>query len=466
MARDILIVDDEADIRRLIAGVLEDEGFTTSEAANADQAFAALDRQPPPNLVILDIWLENSKLDGMQILEKLRNLYSELPVVMISGHGTIETAVAALKLGAYDFIEKPFKVDHLLAVIGRALEAARLRRENHELRLRSGGSEELLGETSIMSQIRQSIERAAPTGSRVLITGAPGVGKEVAARMLHSKSRRADGPFVALNCAAMHPDRVEQEIFGIEASHDGGTDKRKLGTFEQAHGGTLLLDEVADMPLTTQGKIVRVLQDQTFHRVGGADPVRVDVRVIATSNRDLEAEIEAGNFREDLYYRLNVVPIRIPPLKQRRGDIPLIARHFMDRAAETAGVQPRRFTDDAIAALQAYEWPGNVRQLRNVIEWVLIMSPLDASTPIGSDLLPPEMSQAGPASLQMNKSSELMALPLKEARELFEKEYLQSQIDRFGGNISRTAGFIGMERSALHRKLKSLGLNMAGRATD
>jgi len=456
MAHDILIVDDEADIRMLIAGILDDEGMTTREAADSTQAFALVSARCP-SLVILDIWIQGSKLDGMQILEGLMRDHPGLPVIMISGHGTIETAVAAIKLGAYDFIEKPFKADRLLLMVDRAVEAARLRRENEELRLRVGGAVELVGQSQPIAHLRGAIERVAPTGSRVMISGPAGSGKEVTARLIHEHSRRADGPFVALNCATMRPERLEIELFGVEAGVDGPN--RKIGTFERAHGGTLLLDEVADMPTETQGKIVRALQEQTFERVGGGTKVEVDVRVLATTNRDLRLEIEAGRFRQDLFYRLAVVPIRVPSLEDRREDIPTLARHFMRTSAEASGLPTRVIGEDAMAALQAYDWPGNVRQLRNVVDWLLIMTQGDPRDPIRADNLPPEIGAITPTVLKWDKGGEIMGLPLREAREVFEREYLLAQVTRFGGNISRTAAFVGMERSALHRKLKSLGVH-------
>ncbi|MDZ5647864.1 MULTISPECIES: sigma-54-dependent transcriptional regulator [Nitrospirillum] len=456
MAHDILIVDDEADIRMLIAGILEDEGMKTREAADADQALAAVAARRP-SLIILDIWLQGSRLDGLQILDEMKRDHPDVPVVMISGHGTIETAVAALKKGAYDFIEKPFKSDRLLLLVERAIEAARLRRENRELRLRAGGEVELIGRSLLINQLRQSLDKVAPTGSRVLVSGPPGSGKEIVARIIHEHSRRADGPFVALNCATMRPDRLEVELFGTEHAIDGAG--RKVGTFEQAHGGTLFLDEVADMPLETQGKIVRVLQEQTFERVGGSTRVEVDVRVIASTNRDLAAEIEAGQFRQDLYYRLAVVPLKVPALRERREDIPLLARYFLQRSATASGLPQRILGEDAMAALQAYEWPGNVRQLRNVMDWLLIMVPGDPDEPIRADMLPPEIGSITPTVLRWEKGGEIMSLPLRDAREVFEREYLLAQVTRFGGNISRTASFVGMERSALHRKLKSLGVH-------
>lgn len=460
MAHDILIVDDEPDIRAVIEGILSDEGYETRQAQNSDTALAQF-RARRPSLVILDIWLQNSRMDGLGILEAMHREEPQVPCVMISGHGTIETAVQAIQQGAYDFIEKPFKSDRLLLIVERALEAARLRREVSELRLRAGAETELLGNSPQIAQLRGAIEKVAPTNSRVLITGPAGSGKEVAARMLHARSRRAGEPFVALNCATLNPARIEEELFGIEAQ---GETPRRVGTLERAHGGTLLLDEVADMPLETQGKIVRALQEQAFERVGGATRIKVDARVIATTNRDLQAEITAGRFREDLFYRLSVVPLRVPALRERRDDVPALARHFIARSVEAAGLQPRDLAEDTIAAMQTYEWPGNVRQLRNLIDWLLIMAPGEAHAPIRAEALPPEIVSAAPAMLRLDRSSEIMTLPLRDAREMFERQYLEAQLMRFGGNISRTANFVGMERSALHRKLKFLNVQAEDKA--
>ena len=455
MAHDILIVDDEPDIRTQIEGVLEDEGYECRGAANSDAALSAF-RQKRPSLIILDIWLANSRLDGLGILEALHREEPRVPVVMISGHGTIETAVQAIQQGAYDFIEKPFKSDRLLLIVSRALEAARLMRENSELRLRTGSETELVGGSSLLNGLRNQVEKVAPTGSRVLITGPAGSGKEVVARMIHARSRRADEPFVVLNCATLNPGRFEEELFGVEGTSDT---PRRQGVLERAHGGTLLLDEVADMPMETQGKIVRALQEQGFERIGGATRVKVDVRVTATTNRDLATEIAAGRFREDLYYRLAVVPLKVPPLRDRREDVPSLARHFMVKSAETSGVPPRVISEDAMAAMQAYDWPGNVRQLRNLVDWILIMAPGGPGDAIRPEMLPPEVNSSAPAMLKLDRSSEIMTLPLRDARELFERQYLEAQLLRFGGNISRTANFVGMERSALHRKLKFLGVH-------
>lgn len=461
MARDILIVDDEADIRLLITGILSDEGYETREAGNSDDALEAL-RARRPNLVILDIWLDNSKLDGLQLLEVIKSEHPGVPVVMISGHGTIETAVKAITRGAYDFIEKPFKSDRLLLIIERAIEAAQLRSENEELKLRAGPQAELIGDSTAINQLRHAVTKVAPTGSRVLVTGPAGAGKEVVARLIHHLSRRSGSPFVALNCAAMHPDRLETELFGNEADAETSAGL-KVGTFEQAHGGTLLLDEVADMPLETQGKIVRVLQEQSFERVGGNRIVEVDVRVVASTNRDLPQLISQGRFREDLYYRLNVVPLEVPALRDRREDIPALVAHFMERASKATGLPSREVSNDAIAALQAHEWPGNVRQLRNVIDWILIMAVGDPREVVRADMLPADISKVTPNSFADDSESEIMALPLRDAREIFERKYLEAQVTRFGGNISRTASFVGMERSALHRKLRSLGITSSER---
>jgi two-component system nitrogen regulation response regulator NtrX len=462
MAREILIVDDEADIRMLLTGILSDEGYAAREAANSEGALDAV-RSRLPSLVILDIWLHESELDGLELLKVLKHDYPNLPVVMISGHGTIEMAVNAIKQGAYDFVEKPFKADRVLVLAERAIEAARLRQENEELRLRAGPAAELIGDSGVVQQLRQSISKVAPTGSRVLITGPAGAGKEVAARLLHDQSPRATSPFLVLNCATMHPDRLEGELFGTEAGADGPDAPAKVGVLERAHGGTLLLDEVADMPLETQGKIVRVLQEQTFTRLGGDRMVEVDVRVIASTNRDLSSMIAAGGFREDLFYRLNVVPVRVPALRERRQDIPDLVEHFMCRSAQVAGLALRRLTDDAIAALQAYDWPGNVRQLRNVVDWILIMSPGEADAPVLASMLPPDIGDIAPMASRGDGAQEVMSMPLREAREIFERQYLEAQISRFGGNISRTAGFVGMERSALHRKLRMLGITPSER---
>ncbi len=461
-APDILIVDDEADIRSAVGGILQDEGYSTREAASGEQALEQV-KARAPSAVILDIWLEGSRLDGLQVLAAIKAMRPGVPVVMISGHGTIATAVDAIKQGAYDFIEKPFQADRLLLVLGRALEAARLKRENLELRSRAGAPEQLIGSCPSIAALRRTIERVGPTGSRVLISGPAGSGKEIVARQIHLHSSRAQGPFVVVNCASLHPDRLAEMLFGA-AKTPGGEDS--TGLLERADGGTLLLDEVGDMPLASQSSIIRILQDQKVERINAHGPVEVDVRVIATTNRDLRSEVKKGLFREELFYRLSVVPVLVPSLADRREDVPELARHLMERAAAAEGLPRRVLGEDAITALQAYPWPGNVRQLRNAINWLLILAPGGITDPIRADMLPPDINSETPQMLKLQRSDEIMTLPLREAREMFEREYLMAQVIRYGGNISRTADFVGMERSALHRKLKSLGVSTDARRRE
>ena len=453
MAADILIIDDEADIRELIAGILEDEGYETRLAHNSDAAQAEV-AQRRPSLIILDIWLMGSKLDGLDLLNIIKEKHPEVPVIIISGHGNIETAVAAIKRGAYEYIEKPFKADRLLLVVGRALETSRLKRENEELKGRSGAETELLGSSAAMRQLRQLLKKIAPSNSRVLITGAMGTGKELAARTLHAMSLRAAGPFVTLSAAAMAPERMEEELFGVE---DGSGATRRVGALEEAHGGTLYIDELADMPIETQGKVLRVLVDQTFLRVGGAKKVKVDIRVVSSTSRDLPGLIQVGRFREDLYHRLGVVPIEVPSLAERREDIPDLIHHFTKSYSAASGQPMRKFAEDAIAVLQTREWAGNVRELRNNVERILILASGEGSSEITSAMLPSDTGGAGAAAATFG-IEHLLVYPLREAREAFERDYITAQLGRFGGNISRTAQFIGMERSALHRKIKLLGL--------
>lgn len=457
MSRDILIVDDEPDIRNLLAGILSDEGYAVREAANADAAYEALAARAP-QLVVLDVWLEGSKEDGLQILARIKNDYPQVPVLIISGHGTVKMAVTAIKQGAFDFLEKPFESERLLLLAARALENAQLKKENQELKTRSYSATELIGTSQAIQSLKSNIEKIAPANSRILIMGPPGSGKELTARLIHQGSKRASAPLVIMNCASLEPDKFDEKLFGIESA-----DARRTGYMEDAHTGTLLLDEVADLPLETQAKLVRVLQDQSFQRVGGQTQVNVDVRVIAASNRDLQELINAGKFRQDLFYRLNVVPLRLSPLTERREDIPALMQYFLTRAAENAGAQPPKLGTNAEVALQAHDWPGNIRQLRNVAEWLVIMYG-GSDKPLQASDLPPDVQQNTPQVLNWEKGAEIMAQPLREAREVFEREYLLAQLSRFGGNISRTALFVGMERSALHRKLKLLGLSSVDRA--
>ena len=457
MGHDILIVDDERDICTLIAGILEDEGHTARRAHNSTEAIEAV-RQRRPALVILDVWLQGSELDGLQLLEVIHREDPPVPVVMISGHGTIDTAVSAIKNGAYDFIEKPFKADRLLLVVDRAVEADRLKRENATLRRRAGGEVGFIGSSGAAAAVRGQIEKVAPTGSRVLITGPSGSGKETVARMIHKGSKRAEGPFVVVNCSTMPAERLEIELFGTDGEGDA---LRVSGAFELAHGGTLLLKEVADLPAPLQNRLARVLHEQSYTRDGGKIRVEVDVRVLAATARALSEEIAAGHFREELYHRLNVVSLRVPPLSERREDIPELATDLLRRVADATGLAARTIGEDTLAALQGHDWPGNVRQLRNVIERLLILAP-PGGGPIRADVLPSDVSEDAPSVLRWEKGGEIMQLPLRDAREVFEREYLLAQVTRFGGNISRTATFVGMERSALHRKLKSLGLHGGG----
>jgi two-component system nitrogen regulation response regulator NtrX len=452
MALEVLVVDDEADIRDLVSGVLEDEGYAVRTAADSNATLDAVEERRP-SLVLLDVWLQGSRLDGLQLLQEIKRRDPTIPVLMISGHGNLDTAVAAVREGAIDFIEKPFEAERLIYLVGRATETDRLRRENVALKAQVGAEDQLQGASVAINMVRATLKRVSPTGSRVLISGPPGVGKEIAARMIHQWSPRAKAPFIVLSAATMSPERVEEELFGSET--DGVV---RPGLLEHAHGGTLFLDEIADMPITTQGKILRVLTDQSYHRVGGQRPVKVDVRVLSATSRNLQDEIAGGRFREDLFYRLNVVPVRLPALRERREDIPELVNHFLARFAAERRMTPPSISDEAIAALQAHEWPGNVRQLRNIIERTIILAPGDRVSCIEVDLLPPEVLENQGAIGASSTAIAIMGSPLREARESFEREYLKIQIRRFSGNISRTASFIGMERSALHRKLKALGI--------
>jgi two-component system nitrogen regulation response regulator NtrX len=451
MALDILVVDDEQDIRELVAGVLTDEGYECRTAGDSTRALQAIDERRP-SLVLLDVWLHGSPMDGLEVLDAIKAREPNLPVIIFSGHGNIDTAVSAVSRGAMDFIEKPFEAERLLHLVGRATETELLRRENARLREGFAQTDEFTGNSTAINQVRATLKRVASTGSRVMITGPAGSGKEVAARLLHAWSTRADKAFVTVNSARITPERFEQELFGEEA--DGKL--LRAGLLETADGGTLYVDEVSDMPISTQARILRVLTDQSFVRVGGTRQIGVDVRVVSSTARDLEKEIEEKRFREDLFYRLNVVPVAIPSLADRRDDIPPLADHFFTRYAREQGAEAPEVSSEAMAALQAYDWPGNVRQLRNVVERTVILAPRERLKRIEPDMLPEEIN--GGSNANGNAMSALMGVPLREARENFEREYLRIQIRRFSGNISKTAGFIGMERSALHRKLKLLGM--------
>ncbi|WP_397542088.1 nitrogen assimilation response regulator NtrX [Roseovarius salis] len=452
---DILIVDDERDIRELIADILEDEGFTTRLAANSEECMGAIGKEPP-GLLILDIWLKDSNMDGIDILKTVKRDYPDVPVVIISGHGNIEIAVAAIKQGAYDFIEKPFNIDQLLVVIRRAMEASRLRRENQALKRRGAEPSEMLGNSAAFRALVAQLDKVTKSNGRVMLSGPSGCGKELAARYIHANSNRAGAPFVSVSCASIAPERMEEVLFGRETEERGV----EPGLLEEANGGVIYFDEVADMPPGTQSKILRVLVDQTFLRVGGAEKVQVDLRVISSTSRDLEAEIAAERFRRELYHRLNVVPITVPSLEERREDIPALAEYFIEQLNREQGLPLRSLSAEADALLQTMQWPGNVRQLRNVIERVLILG--EAAGEIEARELPGE-AQPAETEGRVVLSGQVATLSLREAREAFEREYLLTQINRFGGNISRTAEFVGMERSALHRKLKSLGVVTGGK---
>lgn len=455
MAADVLVVDDEADIRDLVAGILSDEGYAVRTANDSESALAAV-RARKPALLILDIWMQGGGMDGLELLDLVKALDPDLPVIMISGHGNIETAVSAIKRGAYEFLEKPFKSDRLLLLVERALEATTLKRENRRLRTQTIQADGLIGRSVAAQQLRGLITKLASANSRVLISGPPGAGKETVARMIHNASARAKAEFLVIGAGGMTPERMDVELFGEEGA---GGRTAKIGVFEHAHGGTLYLDEVADMPWETQSRILRVLVEQRFRRVGGDSDVQVDVRVVSSTSRDLREEIAAGRFREDLFHRLNVVPVTVPGLAERREDIPELVDDFVNRICEATGLPRRRLADDALATLQVRTWPGNLRQLRNNVERMLILASGDPSEPISAEMLP---ADAVPTDQPPSMGTErIIALPLREAREVFEREYLNAQMLRFSGNISRTAAFIGMERSALHRKLKSLGLSGA-----
>ncbi|MFK7902628.1 MAG: sigma-54-dependent transcriptional regulator [Nitratireductor sp.] len=454
---DILVIDDEQDIRELVCGILEDEGYQTRMAGDSESALATISERKP-NMVFLDIWLQGSKLDGLELLEEIKKSHPELPVVMISGHGNIETAVSAIQNGAYDYIEKPFKVDRLLLVAERALETMKLKKQVVELQKKSSDMPELIGSSLAMSQLKQTIDKIAPTNSRIMVVGASGSGKELVARTIHLQSNRSNGPFVVLNAAQITPERMEVELFGTEAGAlSSSKNGSKVGALEEAHGGTLYIDEVADMPKETQNKILRVLVEQQFERVGGNTRVKVDVRVLSSTARNLENLVSEGAFREDLLHRLSVVPLRVPPLSERREDVPQLVAAFMNQIAVQSGIKKCTIGDDAMAVLQAHDWPGNIRQLRNNIERLMILSRVEEGGVITADMLPNEIGEMLP-SVEGSGSEHLLSLALKEAREAFEREYLAAQLARFGGNVSKTASFVGMERSALHRKLKSLGL--------
>jgi two-component system nitrogen regulation response regulator NtrX len=443
----ILIVDDESSIRESLQGVLEDEGYKAS-AADSGEACLEMLRQKSFDVILLDIWLPG--MDGLEALERIRENEDAPEVVVISGHATIETAVRATKLGAFDFLEKPLSVERTLILIKNAIETRKLRLENRDLKKQMAPKSLIVGESIPMKALRQQIQLMAPTNGRVLIFGESGTGKELVAHAIHAHSLRKDAMFVELNCAAIPEDLIESELFGHRRGSFGAASGDKDGKFLKADGGTLFLDEVGDMSLKTQAKVLRTLEEQKFAAVGSDEPVTVDVRVIASTNKDLEEEISRGNFREDLFYRLNVIPFSVPPLRERKEDIPLLGRHFLKELSSQYGRRPREITDDAIETLMRYSWPGNVRELRNVIERIVIMNP--TTSRFERKHLPPLVYRDG----SRRSGSEFMTL--HQARAAYERDYILKKLDDNHGNMSRTAEVLGLERSHLYRKMKTLGI--------
>jgi two-component system nitrogen regulation response regulator NtrX len=461
MALDILIIDDEADIRDLISDILKDDGFSSRAAANSAQAFKAISEKLP-NAIILDIWLQDSDLDGLGILEMVKKQYPLMPVIVISGHGTIETAVSAIKMGAYDYLEKPFTHDKLMIILKRACESAKLKRENIDLKSKVIDKTEFVGSAAITTRLRAEIEKVAPTSGRVMVNGAVGSGKELSARLIHKRSKRANGPFIVFSPIAMNATKIQQELFGeFERQESTSLFDKRVSVLEAANNGTLYIDDVGDLPLNAQNKLLKFLRDQTL--IKGTKATKLDVRIVTSTTKDLQVEITHGRFRQDLYYRLNVVPLYVPMLAERKEDIPLLVKYFVKQLSKFSGLKEREFSDESIAALQAYNWPGNVRQLRNVIEWTLIMNPPSSSSSdkIRSDMLPQEVINNSVNISKPDTNLDMMSMPLREAREVFERQYLTAQMNRFNSNISKTSTFVGMERSALHRKLKTLNIHAA-----
>jgi two-component system nitrogen regulation response regulator NtrX len=462
MAIDVLIIDDEADIRDIISDILKDEGFSSRSAASSEQAFKAISEKTP-NAIILDIWLQGSDLDGLGILEIVKKQYPLMPVVVISGHGTIETAVSAIKMGAYDYLEKPFTHDKLMIVLKRACEAAKLRRENIDLKSKVIDKTEFVGNAAITTRLKSEIEKVAPTSGRVMVHGAVGSGKELTSRLIHKKSKRSNGPFIVFSPTSMPINKIQQELFGDNERHEANSlYNKRISILEAANNGTLYIDEVSDLPASAQNKLLKFLKDQTLMKSGNKS-INLNVRLITSTTKDLATEVTQGRFRQDLYYRLNVVPLSVPLLADRKEDIPLLVKYFVKQLSKFSGLKEREFSDESIAALQAYNWPGNVRQLRNVIEWTLIMNPPSAGLmeKIKSDMLPQDVINNSVNISKPDTNLDMMSMPLRDAREVFERQYLTAQMNRFNNNISKTSTFVGMERSALHRKLKTLSIHAA-----
>ena len=462
--QDVLIVDDELDIKDIISEILKDEGYGSRVAANSTQAFKSISEKVP-GAIILDIWLQGSDLDGLGILEIVKKRYPLMPIIVISGHGTIETAVSAIKMGAYDYLEKPFTHDKLIISLKRAWESSKLRRENLDLKSKVIDKTELVGNSSVTSKLKSDIEKVAPTAGRVMIHGEVGSGKELAARLIHKKSKKANGPFIVFSPTCMAVDKIQQELFGEPERQDSnGVFTKRLSVLEAANNGTLYIDEIGDLPIVTQIKLLKFLQDQVLEKQAQGKSVKLDIRFVTATTKNMQNEIASGKFRQDLYYRLNVVPIKVPSLSERKDDISLLVKYFIKQLAKFSGLKERDFSDETIAALQAYNWPGNVRQLRNIIEWTLIMNPVYSSSNemVKPDMLPPDILSNGVTISKPDTNLDMMSMPLRDAREVFERQYLSAQMRRFNNNISKTSSFVGMERSALHRKLKLLNIHASG----
>ena len=461
MALDVLVIDDEVDIRDLISEILKDEGFTPQVAANSAQAFEQIDKKVP-SAIILDVWLQDSELDGLGIFEIVKERYPTLPVIVISGHGTIETAVLAIKMGAYDYLEKPFTHEKLVVMLKRACESARLKRENQDLKMRVIDKTDLVGSSPVISKLKSDISKVAPTSGRVMITGPAGSGKELTARLIHKKSKRSNGPFIVFSPTGLTTEKIQQELFGEPEKQDSsGAFTKRLSVLEAANHGTLYIDEATDLPISVQAKLLRFLQDQSFERIGSNLSVKLDLLLITSTTINIHIIVLLGKFCLDLYYSLNVLPIDVSSLDERREDIPLLACYFVKQLAKYSGLKERELSEDTIASLQAYDWPGNIRQLRNVVEWTLIMNPInsDESPVIRPDMLPSEILNNGVTIARPDTNIDMISMPLREAREVFERQYLSAQMSRFNNNISKTSTFVGMERSALHRKLKLLNIH-------
>lgn len=458
---DVLIVDDEEDIRNIIAAILKDEGFNPKVAANSTQALKILSEKPV-SAVILDIWLQGSEMDGLGVLEIIKKRYPLMPVIIISGHGTIETAVNAIKMGAYDYIEKPFNNDKLVILLKRACEVTKLKRENIDLKSKVIDKTELVGDCSVTLKYKMEIEKAVSSSSRIMIHGKVGSGKELTARLIHKKSKRVNNPFIIFSPTCMTTEKINQELFGEPEKQESNNNSNKRPTIlEFANNGTLYIDEISNIPIPIQIKLLKFLKDQTIKKPCRKS-IKVDIKIITGTSKNIQEEVNNGKFLEDLYHRLNVSSLKVPSLYERKEDIPLLVKYFIKQLSKFSGLKERIFADETIAALQSYEWPGNIRQLRNVVEWTLIMNPITTGSNeiIKPYMIPSEILANSVNLTKLEDSFDMLSMPLREAREVFERQYLSAQMSRFNNNISKTSSFVGMERSALHRKLKLLSLHI------